>query len=86
MKIVIADRDEIDSYSSFADEFVSLIFDVEAALVTDLSDLTDFCHGAGDLENAYGKIEAAYGIDARGTNNLVEIFRLIEARKNQKLH
>ena len=81
-KIELASTKGIECFRDLADQFMSVIFDLEAGdyLITDESSLADFV-GVDDLnlDDILSKIDDLYGIDVSGVErgNLVGIFSKI---------
>lgn len=76
-KVEFSPQDSIEAFDQgFVDEFLSAICDVSGAWISDLSTLSDF---PPEMEEMYSRIEKKYGVDVRGKNLLVDVFRIIHA-------
>jgi hypothetical protein len=75
-KIEAASQDGINQFGWLSQEFLSRCLDHPEAWISDESCLSDF---GKKNEETYARIEKLYGVDVRGKNNLLEIFRAIEA-------
>ena len=84
-RIVLASQTEIDTIDPLlVDEFLDRIFDVDGALVTDESRLSDFISfgtDAAEAAEAVIKVRSEYGIDVGIDDRLVEVLRRIAGRK-----
>jgi hypothetical protein len=84
-RIVLASQAEIDTIDPLlVDEFLDHIFDVEEALVTDESRLSDFISfgtDAAEAAEAVKKIRSEYGIAVGIDDRLFEVLRRIAGRK-----
>lgn len=78
--IVFAGQEGVESFQdAFVDEFLRDVCDVKNAWISDGSGLWDFV-GTDGLEEAFAKIESKYGVNVRGNDNLLTIFRAIHAQ------
>lgn len=84
-KVELASTEGIQSFRDLAEQFMSVIFDLEPGvyLITDESSLTDFV-GVEDLEldHILSKIDDLYGVDVSDVErgNLLKIFDKIHGR------
>jgi len=93
-RIVIAPQDGIQQFGPLAQQFLKNVFGCEGALITDESSLSDFLPHpvVGRLArisarlSMYNAIHEHYGVDARQCTYILDVLRLIEARRAAKVH
>src|ERR1043166_1659220 len=80
-KIVLAPQAEVDKFApEFVDGFLDRIFQVNGALVTDETRLSDFVSFGNDPQesvDAVAKVKAEYGIAVNIHDRLFEVLRRI---------
>lgn len=82
-KVVFASQENMEFFEEFSQHFLHVILDCEGAWLSDESSLSDFHpRDAG----SYERIEAEYGVDVRGHNNLLEIFRMIANKPSNSIN
>jgi hypothetical protein len=82
-RVRVAPNEGIEAYRDESDELLRVV-GYGGALITDLSDFSDFTIRATQdekLEAMWRKIEERYHVDVRGTDNILAALRLIHAPK-----
>lgn len=75
--------DIAEAFGSLPDEFLLRVLGIPNAWISDASELSDF---GAKTEATYAKIESEYGVDVRGKDKLIEIFRIIASRTSFITH
>lgn len=73
VEILIADGCRLERHGALVDEFLLEIVGHPEALITDLSELTDFSR----TKDYWAEIMAFYGVNAYGMNNIADILDVI---------
>src|SRR4051812_39546289 len=74
-RIRMVTSEGVDSFDpQFVNQFLERVCGVSSAWISDMSSLSDF---GKRNEDTYAKIQDLYGVDVRGKNDLLDIFRII---------